>query len=99
MQAWSWNSFTPGSGSFKLYSLGSGIQYRGKQEVITPLLLGLTTMAGLFAAINWLRAKDELNGRPYWMLGTASLAIACCDIKPPICMPGVEHCQPTFWGI
>ncbi len=51
--------------------------------VITPFLLGLTTMAGLFAAINWMLAKDELDGRPYWLLGTASLAIASATLNHP----------------
>jgi hypothetical protein len=51
--------------------------------VITPLLLGITTMAGLFAAINWMFSKDELDGRPYWLLGTASLAIASAVLNRP----------------
>jgi hypothetical protein len=39
-------------------------------------LLGLTALAGLFAGIHWMTSEDEINGRPYWLLGTASLAIA-----------------------
>jgi len=51
---------------------------------ITPYLLGLAALAGLYAAVNWLGAKDELNGRPYWLLGTASLAIAAAILNHPI---------------
>jgi hypothetical protein len=48
-----------------------------------PYLLGLSTLAGLFAAVNWLGAKDELNGRPYWILGSASLAVAAAILNHP----------------
>src|SRR4030042_1286761 len=40
-------------------------------------------MAGLFAAIHWLFIKDEFDGRPYWLLGTASLAIASAVLNRP----------------
>jgi len=55
----------------------------GVSGVITPYLLGLTIMAGLFAAVNWMRAKDETDGRPYWLLGIASLAIAAAILNHP----------------
>lgn len=41
----------------------------------TPVLLILTSVAAIYGGWTWLRAPDELNGRPYWMIGMASLAI------------------------
>jgi hypothetical protein len=59
----------------------------GVPRSITPYLLALLCLAGLFAAVNWMGAKDELNGRPYWLLGTASLAVAAAILKnPPACL-------------
>ncbi len=43
---------------------------------ITPLLLILTTLAAMYGGWMWLRAPDELAGRPFWMIGMAGLAIA-----------------------
>ncbi len=42
----------------------------------TLALLILTALAGLYAGWKWLRASDELTGRPFWVLGMASLAVA-----------------------
>ena len=36
----------------------------------------LALIASLYAAFAWLRASDELVGRPYWILGMASLGFA-----------------------
>lgn len=49
----------------------------------TPYLLGLTALAGLYAAMNWMSARDELNGRPLWLIGTASLAVAAAILNHP----------------
>jgi hypothetical protein len=43
---------------------------------LTPYLLTLTALAALYAGWMWLRASDELTGRPFWMLGMAALAVA-----------------------
>jgi hypothetical protein len=51
---------------------------------ITPYLLGFFTLVGMYAAFRWLGAKDEIDGRPYWMLGTASLAIAASILNSPL---------------
>jgi hypothetical protein len=40
------------------------------------LLLGLTGLAALFAGISWVLAANELDGRPAWILGMTSLAVA-----------------------
>lgn len=42
----------------------------------TLIFLSLTAIAGLYAGWKWLRASNELTGRPFWVLGMASLAVA-----------------------
>jgi hypothetical protein len=42
----------------------------------TPLLLVLSVLAALFGGWMWLRAPEELNGRPFWLIGMAALAVA-----------------------
>jgi hypothetical protein len=51
---------------------------------LTPYLLALTALASLYASWMWLRASDELTGRPFWLLGMASLAIAAALRANPI---------------
>jgi hypothetical protein len=46
------------------------------KSALTPYLLILTTVTALYAGWMWLRASDEILGRPFWVLGLASLAIA-----------------------
>lgn len=41
-----------------------------------PLLLILVVIAALYGGWMWMRAPDELTGRPFWMIGLASLAVA-----------------------
>jgi hypothetical protein len=40
-----------------------------------PLFNGLLTVSVLYAAIRWVTADDEINGRPYWILCWAGLAV------------------------
>lgn len=46
------------------------------QSVFTPWLLILTALAGLYSGWTWLRAPDELAGRPFWLIGMGALAVA-----------------------
>lgn len=46
----------------------------GLESVFTPLLTILAIIAGLYGGWMWLRAPDELNGRPYWIIGMAALS-------------------------
>jgi hypothetical protein len=39
------------------------------------LLLIFAVVGALFGAVKWFAAKDELDGRPYWLLSFSSLAI------------------------
>lgn len=42
---------------------------------ITPILSLLAVIAAVYGGWMWLRAPDELTGRPYWIIGIASLAV------------------------
>lgn len=58
---------------------------------ITPLLLIFATAAALYGGWMWLRAPDELAGRPFWIIGLAGLAVACALRGNPA--------GATAWGI
>lgn len=40
-----------------------------------PLWMTLASIAAIYGGWMWLRASDELNGRPYWIIGTAALSV------------------------
>jgi hypothetical protein len=42
----------------------------------TPFLLILVSLAAVYGGWMWLRAPDDLTGRPFWLIGMGSLAIA-----------------------
>ncbi len=42
----------------------------------TPILMILSALAAVYGGWMWLRAPDDLTGRPFWMIGLASLAVA-----------------------
>ena len=42
----------------------------------TTILLALAGLAALYGSLMWAIAGDELNGRPFWTLGTSALSIA-----------------------
>ena len=44
-------------------------------SVFTPLMLALAVIAALYGGWMWLRAPDELTGRPYWVIGLAALSV------------------------
>ncbi len=50
----------------------------------TPYLMLLISFAGLYGAWMWMRAPDELTGRPYWMIGMGSLALAAALRANPV---------------
>ena len=51
---------------------------------LTPFLLILVAIAGIYGGWMWLRAPDELVGRPFWIIGLASLAVAAALLGNPI---------------
>lgn len=42
----------------------------------SPLVMALLALASLYSAIRWLTSSDEIEGRPYWIIGWAALAAA-----------------------
>ncbi len=46
------------------------------QSSLLPILIILAIISALYSGWMWLRASDEIFGRPFWVLGMASLAIA-----------------------
>ncbi len=61
------------------------------EPAFAPYLLALAGLAGLYGGISWLTAADELEGRPFWILGIASLALASAVRSQPAATLG--------WGI
>jgi hypothetical protein len=51
---------------------------------LVPYLLILTSFAGAYGGWMWLRAPDELTGRPFWVIGMSSLAIAAALRANPV---------------
>jgi hypothetical protein len=51
---------------------------------LMPYLLILAAIAALYAGWMWLRSPDEILGRPFWILGFASLAVAESLLGNPI---------------
>ncbi|MBM3180336.1 MAG: hypothetical protein FJZ86_08275 [Chloroflexi bacterium] len=47
----------------------------GLDSFATPFLLMLATTAAIYGGWMWLRAPEELNGRPYWIISLASLSV------------------------
>jgi hypothetical protein len=61
--------------------------YAGVPASWAPYLLALVGLSALYGAIQWVSAPDELNGRPYWVLGMTSFAVASavCGV-PAACL-------------
>jgi hypothetical protein len=79
--------YVPGSGlrrgigtSLRLASAAAGlillsrVPAAGIPSLATLLVLLIGGAGGLYASWMWLRAPDELAGRPFWIIGLASLA-------------------------
>ena len=50
----------------------------------TPYLIVFVAFAAVYGAWMWLRAPDELTGRPFWLIGMGSLALASALRGNPI---------------
>jgi hypothetical protein len=57
-------------------SLLARIPASALQSSLPSYLLILAAIAALYAGWMWLRASDEILGRPFWVLGMASLSVA-----------------------
>jgi hypothetical protein len=57
-------------------SLLARIPASALKSTLPPYLLFLAAITSLYAGWMWLRASDEILGRPFWVLGLASLSVA-----------------------
>jgi len=55
-----------------------------------PLLL-TSSIAVIYGSLSWLKAKDELDGRPYWVLGMSAFSILASIRTQPL--------ASTLWGL
>jgi hypothetical protein len=55
----------------------------GAEPAHASYLFALAGLAGVYAGLSWLTAVDELEGRPFWILGLASLAFASAVRSQP----------------
>jgi hypothetical protein len=51
---------------------------------VLAILLVIAAATGVYAGWTWLRAPDDLAGRPFWVIGMASLAIAASLRANPV---------------
>ncbi|MFH1634386.1 MAG: hypothetical protein ABIG63_10315 [Chloroflexota bacterium] len=56
-----------------------------------PYLLAGAALAALYSSMAWVIAKDELDGRPFWILGVAALSFAAAV--------RVQPAASTAWGL
>jgi len=77
------SSFRRGFGTgLRMISAGSSLILLARVPISSvespaaPFLMLFVTFAALFGAWMWLRSPDELVGRPYWLIGVGSLAVA-----------------------
>lgn len=47
------------------------------------LVLALAGLAGIYGGLSWLFAADELDGRPFWLLGITALSVASAALAQP----------------
>jgi hypothetical protein len=52
-------------------------------DAFAPFLLFFAGLAAVYSAVSWMAANSELSGRPYWILGMASLAVAAAVRMQP----------------
>jgi hypothetical protein len=55
----------------------------GVPEGFRPYLLAFSGMAALYGSASWVSAKDELDGRPFWILAGASFSLAAAVRQQP----------------
>lgn len=51
---------------------------------LTPYLMLFTSFTALYGGWMWLRSSDDLTGRPFWLIGLGSLAVASALRGNPI---------------
>jgi len=85
------SSFRRGFGTgLRMISAGSSlillsrVVLSGNVSPITPYLMIFVSFAALYGGWMWLRSPDELTGRPYWLIGFGSLAVAAALRGNPV---------------
>lgn len=76
--------------SLRLVSVASSlillarVPAEGPASTVTSILILLSVAAAVYGGWMWLRAPDELNGRPYWIIGVAALSVTSALIGNPL---------------
>ncbi len=70
----------PAAASLILLARAAGAQI---PAAFSPFLLFFAGLAAVYSAVSWMAANSELSGRPYWILGMASLAVAAAVRMQP----------------
>ena len=77
------SSFRRGFGTaLRMISAGSSlillarVSLTSAESPVTLFLLMFVSVSALYGAWMWLRSPDELTGRPFWLIGLGSLAVA-----------------------
>lgn len=85
------SSFRRGFGTaLRMISAGSSlillarVNLTGFGSPIPPYLMVFVSFAALYGGWMWLRSPDELTGRPYWLIGLGSLAVAAALRGNPV---------------
>ena len=60
------------------------IPAQGALSPLAPFLLLSAAGTALYGGLQWLRSSDETSGRPFWVIGMSSLAIACALRGNPV---------------
>lgn len=55
----------------------------GAPASLSPYLVFLAGLAALYGGLSWASANDELDGRPFWILGMAALSVAAAARAQP----------------
>jgi hypothetical protein len=53
----------------------SHIPVESLSSALTPFLMAFGALAAIYGGWMWLRAPDELTGRPYWIISLAALSV------------------------
>jgi hypothetical protein len=70
----------PAAASLVLLARAAGAQI---PDAFALFLLFFAGLAAVYSAVSWMGASSELSGRPYWILGMASLAVAAAVRMQP----------------
>ena len=73
--------FVPVTASVVLLVRAAHVQIAGIWQMIFLLLAAFTALS---SSLIWIQAKDELQGRPYWILGLGAFSLAAAAEGLPV---------------